>query len=160
MGVTRHPLCTTLATRHLQGIPADEALIRRLERSFEGLGAADSPLAQRFYDRLFARHPELRAMFPVDMAAQQKKLVDSLTAIIDNLRDPLNTQALLEELGRKHVDFGAKPEHYPWVCESLIGALAESSGPNWTGELQAEWTVALELVSAAMLAGARPTACG
>ena len=57
MRVTRHPLCSALTSRHLHGIPADEALILRLERSFEGPGAADGPLAQRFYDRLFFRHP-------------------------------------------------------------------------------------------------------
>lgn len=158
MSVTRHPLCTTLTSRHLQGIPADEALIRQLERSFDP-GAPG--LAQRFYDRLFARHPELRVMFPADMSAQHKKLTDSLKAIIDNLRDPLNTQALLEQLGHKHLDFGVKPEHYPWVCEALIGALAESAGPHWTGELEAEWTVALELISAIMLqGGARPAVQG
>lgn len=155
MGVTRHPLCSTPAGDDLSRVPADETLIRRLERSFEGLDVPGSGLAPRFYERLFLAHPELRAMFPVDMAAQHKKLMDSLRAIIANLRDPAITQSQLQHLGRKHLDFGAKPEHYPWVCEALVGALADCAGSRWTPQLQAEWAEALELVSAIMLDGAR-----
>ena len=55
MHVKRHPLCSTLTGRHLEGIPADEALIQRLERSFAGLGDPNSPLAPRFYERLEIR---------------------------------------------------------------------------------------------------------
>ena len=39
-------------------------------------------------DRLFASHPDLQPLFRVDMAAQRRKLLGALVAIVDNLQAP------------------------------------------------------------------------
>src|SRR5688572_28180030 len=155
MGVSRHPLCTTSTAGHLPDVPADAELIGRLEESFRRMTAREGDLSERFYAGLFARHAEMRAMFPSDMTAQKQKLIDSLRMVIEHLRAPQRFRARLEELGRAHVRYGVKTDHYPIVCEMLVSAMAEQSGEDCSVEAQEEWTSAIRLVSEIMLEGAK-----
>src|SRR5262245_42861742 len=128
MKVTIHPL-GALANAP-QGIAADESLIRRLQESFRPLVDAKPSLADRFYSRLFAAQPQLRSLFPQDMASQKKKLLETLNLVVENLRTPQAIRPRLQKLGESHVGYGARPEHYPMVLNALVGAMAELAGPN------------------------------
>jgi nitric oxide dioxygenase len=153
MGVTKHPLFVDDGSSG--AIPPDRALIRRLQSSFAHAAASEGKLAERFYARLFAAEPEVRALFPADMAAQQEKLFATLAQVVVHLQNPAITRPMLEDLGREHTGFGAKEAHYPLVCEMLTRALADVSGDAWNAELEHDWRRALELLSAIMIAGAR-----
>jgi methyl-accepting chemotaxis protein len=61
----------------------------------------------------------------------------------------------LQELGARHVAYGARPEHYPVVASVLIAALAEVAGDGWRPEYTRAWSDALDVVAGAMLDGAR-----
>lgn len=152
MPITRHPLYDD--SRFSSPAPLDEALVRRLEASFDGIALSADVLVERFYDRLFAREPRLRAMFPADLADQRRKLVSALAFVVKNLRSPEQVLPCLKQLGASHAAFGARPAHYPIVCAELIGAMAETAEGAWNEEIEREWRSALHLVSAAMLAGA------
>lgn len=160
MSITRHPLCAARSLRRLADAPLDGQLIQRLQASFQSLGAPETGLAERFYARLFARHPALRAMFPADLARQQEKFRLMLQRVIEDISNPDATLAALEALGRHHAGLGVRPEHYPPVVEILLAALAEAAGPDWTSELAADWGETLALISAAMIEGARGAAAG
>jgi hemoglobin-like flavoprotein len=147
--VTIHPLSNVAAAP--RGIAADEALIQRLQASFRTFTERGTELADRFYARLFSEHPEVRRLFPANMAAQKKKLLDTLTLVIENLRSPSLVRARVEQLGVAHVDYGAKTEHYPWVAHALVSAMADMGGPQWTSELHADWTGAIRLVAILMM---------
>lgn len=112
-------------------------------------------LTHDFYDLLFARYPGVRVMFPTDMKAQEKKLFDSLTMVVNNLDDTAAVRQRLVELGQRHEQYGAKPEHYPLICSLLLETMAKTAGLAWTPELAAEWSQALQLVSETMLQGGR-----
>jgi hemoglobin-like flavoprotein len=149
MKVTIHPLSGAPSVP--PGVAADAALIKRLQESFRALLDAHPSLADHFYARLFQGHPELRSMFPRDMANQKKKLLDTLNLIVENLQAPLTVRARLEKLGESHVAYGARPEHYPIVLSALVGAIAEMAGPNWTADLEDDWTSAISMVAAIMI---------
>lgn len=149
MKVTIHPL-SDLPTPP-QGLVPDQGVIERLERSFQTLKRHDRQLAERFYARLFASHPELRPMFPADMTAQMHKLMDTLTMVFENLRAPQSFREVIRNLGMRHVAYGTKLEHYPIICEQLVAAMAEILGPQWSMELQADWTCAMRLISEVMM---------
>ena len=68
----------------------DNAVIERLEASFNLLAPRGEELVERFYANLFAKNPAVRPMFPSDMAEQKKKLLASIVLVIQNLR-PLNS---------------------------------------------------------------------
>lgn len=150
MSVTKHPLCAP--GPKTDPIPADEALIEMLERSFRRLTQSGTDLADRFYDLLFSRHPELRSMFPQDMSEQKRKLIEKLSLVVDNLRTPRAVREALVELGRGHVAYGARPEQYARVRDALVTAMAAVSGSEWSPELEAEWGRAIGMVSDIMIA--------
>ncbi|MFO0873504.1 MAG: globin domain-containing protein [Phycisphaerales bacterium] len=152
MRITRHPLLAP--TGGLRAIPADEAIIARLESSF-AIVAADGTFAARFQDRLFAEHPELRPMFPADLTALRRKLADTLATVVGTLRQPQQLRATLHALGKRHAAYGARNEHYPIIVRHLVGGLADALGPRWSPDLEREWTQALELVAATMIEGGR-----
>jgi len=85
------------------------------------------PVADRFsaafYEQLFAADPALRSMFPANLDEQQRKLVDELTFIVDNLGQlpPLVEHAT--ELGRRHREYGVEPSHYEEMLDVLLLAL-------------------------------------
>ena len=153
MKVTVHPLSTAGALP--KGVLADEALIGRLQNSFRSMTDRGTELADRFYTRLFSEHPEVRALFPANMANQKRKLLETLTLIVENLRSPGVTRPRIDLLGVSHVSYGARPEHYAWVQQALVLAMAETAGQEWSSELHADWQSAINLVAAAMINAAR-----
>ncbi|RMF78268.1 MAG: hemin receptor [Planctomycetota bacterium] len=129
----------------------DEAFIQRLESSFNLIAPRGEELVQRFYTNLFARYPQVRGMFPQDMSQQRKKLLASIVLVVRSLRDPERLQNALEEMGRRHHDYGTKPEHYPLVRDTLLDVMAEIAGDAWNDQLQADWTAALNHVAGVMI---------
>ena len=57
-------------------------------------------------------------------------------------------------MGARHVNYGAKPEHYPVVRDEMLGAIKDVAGPVWTPAIHAVWTDALNAVAAVMIRGA------
>jgi len=95
--------------------------------------------------------PQVRGMFPQDMSQQRKKLLASIVLVVRSLRDPERLQNALEEMGRRHHDYGTKPEHYPLVRDTLLDVMAEIAGDAWNDQLQADWTAALNHVAGVMI---------
>ena len=55
-----------------------------------------------FYDRLFELDPELKAMFPSDIEAQAKKLMDMITFMVTNLQSMSGIKQDIESLAVRH----------------------------------------------------------
>ena len=129
--------------------------VELLESSFALLAPRGEELVELFYDRLFETAPAVRELFPEDMADQRKALLGALGALISNLRKPEELKGFLEELGAKHVGFGAVEGHYDVVAKVLVEVMAELAGDElWTDELQTAWSDALTAVKGIMLNGA------
>lgn len=151
MPVTRHPLLPPGAPNDMVAVDAEA--IERLSSSLAALSAKGPAIAHRFYAALFEAYPSVRAMFPPDIAAQEKKLLDSLVSVVTLLQEPTKSVPMLRELGRKHARYGALPQHYPIVCALLVESMGAEFGDAWTPQLALEWSQALELVSYHMIAG-------
>src|SRR5215472_11403858 len=90
-----------------------------LEASFQTVVLHGEAFVTAFYERLFTRYPETRALFAAtDMLEQRKKLQQTLALIVEHLQDPDALAPMLKELGRRHVGHSVLPEHYP-----LVGAV-------------------------------------
>ena len=136
----------------------DQAMIERLERSFNLLAPRGPELVDRFYAHLFAKHPALRPMFPSDMGDQKKKLLASLVLVIENIRKTEKLEQPLHDMGERHVGYGAAPEHYPVVRDTLVSVMADMAGEAWNDQLTQDWNGALDFVSSVMLEGAKNAA--
>lgn len=126
-----------------------------LEESFDLVAPKGDELIRTFYDNLFEAAPAVEPLFAeVDMERQRQALLNMLLVLRESLRDLDDIVPDLEELGSRHVEYGAKPEHYPVVGEVLIGSMAEVAGDAWTPEYTAAWQEAYPIVQDVMLSGA------
>ena len=128
--------------------------VARLRESFANVALHGDELPLFFYADLFLRHPEVRDMFPVSMAAQRDHLVKALVKIVSQVDNLDDLTVFLQGLGRDHRKFGTIAEHYDAVGSSLLATLEHFSGPAWTPELAADWTAAYELIGSVMSAAA------
>jgi hemoglobin-like flavoprotein len=140
--------------RGLRLIPIDPQASIRLRASLDLLRARGGEVVHRFYAKLFEQFPGVRGMFPADMASQEREFIETLVAIVELIGEPDRLRPRIEELGKRHATYGARPEHYPLVCNVLIETLRETSGEAWSPQLETEWSQALLLVSESMLIGA------
>lgn len=129
----------------------DPAVIRA---SFAVVELRADHLAKYFCTHLFAHNPELRQLFPADLAEQRDRLFAALTQIVARTEDPDRLTAYLRSLGRDHRKFRALPEHYPAVGASLIAAVRHFSGHSWTAEIEKAWTEAYTAISQVMIEAA------
>ena len=128
--------------------------VELVQQSFAKVAPISEQAAALFYDRLFEVAPAVRSMFPDDMTEQRKKLMATLAVVVSGLT---NLEAVLpaaSALAKRHVSYGAQPEHYPVVCRTMVEALRDGSGDAWSEALTADWTAVLERVSRIMMEGA------
>ncbi|MEO1983044.1 MAG: globin family protein [Fuerstiella sp.] len=129
--------------------------IELLEQSFAAVAPKGQQLVDTFYRRLFNDYPAVMPLFEdVDLPRQKLMLLAALKLVVDNLRKPDVLTSALESMGSRHVDYGARPEHYPAVGATLLTSLAEVAGEMWNDELEQAWSEAYAVVSQTMLAGA------
>ena len=82
-----------------------------LKGSWANVAAHGDDVPLYFYSHLFLRHPEVRAMFPIQMSGQRDKLVAALGAVVSNVDEIDKVIPLLEQLGRDHRRFAVITEH-------------------------------------------------
>ncbi|HIF01294.1 MAG TPA: flavohemoprotein [Planctomycetes bacterium] len=126
-----------------------------LEDSFALVAPNGDALVETFYRHLFEDYPVVRPLFEnTDMKQQQSKLLASLALVVANLQNPDQLVPALEEMGQRHVGYGAVEGYYPAVGATLLKSLAEVAGDVWNDELQQAWSDAYDEVTKHMLAGA------
>jgi hemoglobin-like flavoprotein len=126
--------------------------VELLRETLELTLALDDTFPTRFYQKLFAAHPEVRRLFHRNSPGAQNKLfAQKLTMVIDHLDDPAWLGRALPELAANHVRYGVTPDMYPWVGEALIATVREACGQRWTPEAERVWTEAYASLVAAIL---------
>jgi len=110
--------------------------------------------ADLFYARLFELDPQLKPMFKADMKRQGMMLMSMLSTAVRGLSNPDALVPVVKGLGRRHVGYGVKDEHYAVVGQALIDTLAKGLGPDFTSEARDAWLAAYSLLSTVMKAGA------
>ena len=126
-----------------------------LEQSFELIKPNADEFVASFYDNLFTANPEAKPLFETtNMAAQKKKLLNSLVLVVENLREPEMLDSSLRGLGARHVQYGALPEHYPLVGGALLTTFEQYLQEKWTPEVKQAWVDAYGAISEIMLDGA------
>jgi len=110
-----------------------------LESTVEVIAPVATEVVADFYRELFSRLPGLRQMFPADMAVQQDRLLAALLALVAGGKDPATIMPTLEQLGRDHRKFGARPAQYRAVGAALISVLSRHAGTSWTPNVERAW---------------------
>ncbi|MEO1591000.1 MAG: globin domain-containing protein [Cyanobacteria bacterium J06632_22] len=137
--------------------PAEEGglNVKLLEDSFALVAPQADALVATFYDNLFTDYPAAKPLFEhSDMAKQGQMLKGALVMVVENLRKPEALSKALKGLGARHVKYGALPEHYPLVGNSLLKTLEQYAGSAWTADVKDAWVGAYGAITELMLEGA------
>jgi hemoglobin-like flavoprotein len=125
--------------------------VRLVQQSFAQVVPIADKAAEIFYDRLFELAPAVKPLFRGDMAEQRRKLIATLAVVVGGLSDLPSVLPAASALAKRHVGYGAQPEHYPVVGEALLWTLARGLGPQFTPDVAAAWTAAYTTLSGYMI---------
>jgi hemoglobin-like flavoprotein len=130
------------------------AQVKLVQDSFAKVVPISEQAAVLFYDRLFEVAPSVKAMFPADMREQRKKLMGTLAVVVNGLSNLGAVLPAASALAKRHVSYGAKPEHYPVVGGALLWTLEKGLGEAWTPDVADAWTAAYGTLSGYMISEA------
>lgn len=129
----------------------NETLLKQSFAMVAPTEAATQAFACEFYATLFRLHPEVEPLFAqTNVEEQAKKLMASLTLVLNLLKKPDVLTSTLQRLGRRHQAVGVQAEHYPMVAQALLATFASRLGDRWTADMQAAWTEAYEAIVSLM----------
>ena len=107
-----------------------------------------------FYQRLFEIDPSTRHLFnTTDMAQQRKKLLQILSVAVSSLDNLGALSKTVEDLGRRHANYGVTDAHYDAVGVALLWTLEQGLGSAWTLEAAVAWKEVYGLLSSIMRSG-------
>lgn len=129
--------------------------VELLENSFELIKPQAQAFVTSFYDNLFTDYPAAQPLFAhANMSEQGNKLLASLVFVVENLKRPGALTETLKGLGARHVRYGALPEHYPLVGNTLLKTFEQYLGEAWTLDTKQAWVDAYGVITEVMLDGA------
>ena len=129
--------------------------IELLEQTFEKIKPRADEFAASFYEHLFTLNPEMKPLFATtDMAKQEKKLLNALVLVVENLRNPEALEPVLNALGARHIGYGATAKNYRPVGEALLMTFEQYLQQDWTPQVSKAWVDAYRAITALMLKGA------
>jgi hemoglobin-like flavoprotein len=134
---------------------AEKELVRQSWTLLEPNAQAAGEL---FYSVLFEMDPSLRPMFKTDIREQAGKLMQAIGFVVKGM-DRLDTVVpVLQDLGKRHVNYGVVPQHYDVVGQALVRTLEKGLGERFTPQLRDAWAKAYGLVAGVMKEAAYGTA--
>lgn len=127
--------------------PEQKALV---QGSFEKVAPIAEAAAEIFYNKLFELDPELKPLFKGDIKEQGKKLMAVLGTAVAGLDNLEQLVPVVQELGKRHVGYGVKDEHYATVAEALLFTLEKGLGEDFTPETQEAWVTVYTILADVM----------
>lgn len=130
-------------------------IVTPIRESFDLIAPQADALVSVFYQKLFEDHPQLRAMFPIDMGEQKKKLLAAVGLVVKNVDKLDRIEPALKEMGTRHNAYGTLDAHYPIVRDTMLAAMAQVAGDAWNETYHDAWEAGLNAVAGIMVQGAR-----
>ena len=132
----------------------EQKTVDLVQNSFEKVKPIASTAAQIFYAKLFELDPKLKPLFPSGedaMIKQGSKLMTMLGAAVAGLNDLEALIPILQNLGKKHVEYNVEPAHYDTVGAALLHTLSLGLDSEFTPEVSDAWTQVYNTMSSIMI---------
>jgi hemoglobin-like flavoprotein len=133
-------------------MPLSQTQMALVRNSFSKIGKEYVPGSTTFYDKLFAREPDLREMFRDDIAGQGMKFMTTLGIIVDALDDPERLRDELGPLGEGHAALGVTVGHFAVMESALMDTFRATLGERFTPDIETAWRAAFEEIAKEMIA--------
>jgi hemoglobin-like flavoprotein len=122
--------------------------------SYNAISQHVDVLADRFFARLFASQPVLRALLPRDHWQRAHDLMALLGMVVKSENHPELIQHALLDFGAKAQRVGIMPQQYGLARQALLDAMKDVLGADWTEEVESDWTDLLNTVTSVVVLGA------
>lgn len=128
-----------------------------IEATLPIIGARISSITPKFYERLFAAHPQLLdgifSRSNQKNGTQQQALAGSIAVFATHLLKSPDTlpETMLARIAHKHTSLGVVQEQYPIVYEHLFAAIAADLGDALTTEIADAWSEVYWLMAHALI---------
>lgn len=106
--------------------------------------------AELFYGRLFEIAPEVKPYFKGDMKEQGQKLMTMIGTAVGALDDLPSVVPAIQEMGKRHVDYGVKAEDYDSVGAALLWTLEQGLGDAFTADTKEAWATVYGVLATTM----------
>jgi len=124
--------------------------VAMVQTSWQKVVPIKDKAAELFYGKLFEMDPSLKPLFKGDMAEQGRKLTAMINTAVVNLHQLDGIVGAVQDLGRRHVGYGVKDEHYDTVGGALLWTLGAGLGDAFTDDVKTAWTQAYGILAGAM----------
>ncbi|CAM9337103.1 unnamed protein product [Ectocarpus sp. 4 AP-2014] len=126
-----------------------------IRRTFALVEPISVQAAGIFYPTLWEVDTSTKPLFKdTDMDKQGEKLMKTLGVAVAMLNKMDTLKPILENLGRKHVDYGVTPEMYPSVGKALLITFEKGLGEECTPLTTNAWTWVFGIISSICIAAA------
>ncbi|MDA7818426.1 globin domain-containing protein [Sulfurimonas sp.] len=96
-------------------------------------------VTSRMYEILFTKYPETKPLFDATTGDQHKKLAGAIGAFAANIDNLAVLGQAVEKMAQTHVKTNVKPIHYPMVADSLITAMGDVLGSDFSEAHKNAW---------------------
>ena len=134
--------------------PVTAEQVKLVQESWAAVEPIADKAAELFYGRLFETAPEVKPLFKGDMKEQGKKLMQMITVAVKGLSNLEAIVPAVQELGKRHVKYKVKDEHYAVVGASLLWTLEQGLGDAFTPDTKDAWTAVYGVLADTMIAAA------
>jgi hemoglobin-like flavoprotein len=124
--------------------------IKLVQESFNKVVPISEKAAELFYGKLFELDPEIKPLFKGDMKEQGRKLMSIIGTAVNSLNDLPAIVPAVQDLGKRHVDYGVTDEHYDTVGAALLWTLEQGLGDAFTPETRVAWTEVYGVLASTM----------
>lgn len=133
----------------------EQTTIDIVQNSFEKVKPIAPTAAKIFYDKLFELDSSLEPLFPSGeeaMTLQGNKLMSMLSNAVAGLNNLDMLIPVLQNLGKRHVEYKVEASHYDTVGKALIDTLKIGLGDEFTPEVESAWLKVYGTMSSVMIA--------
>ncbi|WP_298547804.1 globin family protein [uncultured Aquimarina sp.] len=132
----------------------EKRTIELVQTSFSKVAPIAETAAGIFYNKLFELDPELKKIFPADdaeaMKGQGNKLMTMLSSAVAGLSNIDRLIPILQDLGKRHVDYKVESSHYDTVGAALLSTLETGLGEDFTPEVETAWADTYSIMASVM----------
>lgn len=131
-----------------------EKTVQIIKSTVPVLEVHGTAITKRFYEMMFANHPELLNIFNhanQKQGRQQAALANAVYAAalyIDKLETII---PVVKQIGHKHRSLGIRAEHYPIVGQNLLAAIKDVLGDAATEDILQAWAEAYGVIAGAFI---------
>jgi hemoglobin-like flavoprotein len=113
--------------------------IKLIQYSFTTLTAKSKHVGEKFYKRLFEANPEMANLFKGDMKEQAGHLMRMVKTVVEGLNNPQIIVPAIQDLGRRHQEYGVEAEQYKVFGDCLVSAIEDELGNDFNAATKKAW---------------------